>query len=148
MLTTLLLATLTIRADQIVDGRGNVIHNGAVVVDGDKIAAIDPHPKHADIDLGKRTLMPGGIDTHVPIGWHFGADGRSHPDNSDHSETPEAAAFYAAENAVRVLESGITTVQSLGAPIDKPLRDAIARGVLPGPRILTAIDPIGDEKLT
>jgi imidazolonepropionase-like amidohydrolase len=43
---------------------------------------------------------------------------------------------------------GITTVQSLGAPIDKPLRDAIARGVVPGPRILTAFDPIGDPKLT
>src|SRR5213075_47008 len=50
--------------------------------------------------------------------------------------------------AVRTLNGGITTVQSLGAPVDKPLRDAINRGVLPGPRILTAIDPIFDPKLT
>src|SRR6185295_2241362 len=107
MLSTLLMATLVIRADQIVDGRGNVFHNAAVVVDGDKIVAIDPHPQHADIDLGKRTLMPGGVDTHVHIGWHFGADGKSHADNSDKSETPEAAALFAAENAVRVVESGI-----------------------------------------
>jgi imidazolonepropionase-like amidohydrolase len=49
---------------------------------------------------------------------------------------------------VRTLNAGITTVQSLGAPIDKPLRDAVARGVLPGPRILTAYEPISDEKLT
>jgi imidazolonepropionase-like amidohydrolase len=33
-------------------------------------------------------------------------------------------------------------------PVDKPLRDAIARGTLPGPRILTAIEPIFDDKLT
>jgi imidazolonepropionase-like amidohydrolase len=39
-------------------------------------------------------------------------------------------------------------VQSLGAPVDKPLRDAIVRGTLIGPRILTAIDPISDSKLT
>ena len=148
MLSTLLLATLSIRADQIIDGRGNVFHHAAIVVDGDKIVAIDPHPKHVDIDLGKRTLMPGGIDTHVHIGWHFGADGRSNPDNGDHSESAEAYALYAAENAWRTLQGGITTVQSLGAEIDKPLRDAIARGVLPGPRILTAFAPIGDDKLS
>lgn len=148
MLNALLLATLTIRADRIVDGRGHVITNAAVVVDGDKIAGIDEHPKNADIDLGNRTLMPGGIDTHVHIGWHFGADGRSNAANENHSESPEQYAYFAAENAYRTLMGGITTVQSLGAEIDKPLRDAIARGTLPGPRILTACDPIEDNKLT
>ena len=148
MLNTLLLATLSVRAGQIIDGRGHVFHNAAVVVDGGKIVAIEKNPKHADIDLGNRTLMPGGVDTHVHIGWHFGPNGRSNADNSDHSETPETYALYAAENAVRTLHSGITTVQSLGAEIDKPLRDAISRGVLPGPRILTAIDPIEDAKMT
>ena len=148
MLSTLLLATLVIRADQIIDGRGHVTRGGAVVVDGDKIVAIDPHPTRADIDLGKRTLMPGGIDTHVHIGWHFGADGRSNADNSEKKETPEEYALYAAEDAAKTLGAGITTVQSLGAAVDKPLRDAIARGVVIGPRILTAIDPIGDSKLT
>jgi imidazolonepropionase-like amidohydrolase len=148
MLNALFLATLTIRADRVIDGRGHVYPNAAVVVDGSKIAAIDEHPKHPDIDLGNRTLMPGGIDTHVHIGWHFGPDGRSNPDNENKSETPEQYTLYAAENAYRTLMGGITTVQSLGAEIDRPLRDAIARGTLPGPRILTAYDPIADEKLT
>src|SRR4029077_15349083 len=71
-----------------------------------------------------------------------------HDDETDRDETPQETVLYAAENAVRTLEGGITTVQSLGAPVDKPLRDAIARGTLPGPRILTAIDPISDEKVT
>jgi imidazolonepropionase-like amidohydrolase len=149
MLSALLFATtLTIRAGRIIDGRGHVTTNAAVVVDGGKIVAIDQHPRHVDIDLGDRTLMPGGVDTHVHIGWHFDADGRSHDDETDRNESPEATALYAEENAVRTVMGGITTVQSLGAPVDKPLRDAIARGVVPGPRILTAIDPISDEKLT
>src|SRR5437899_8364139 len=35
-----------------------------------------------------------------------------------------------------------TTIQSVGSPTDVPLRDAIAKGLLPGPRILTAIEPL------
>ena len=139
---------IVIRADRVIDGRGKLLHNAAVVVDGTKIARIEKNPKRIDYDLGDRTLMPGGIDTHVHIGWHFDKDGRSHDDETDRSEAPEESALYAAENAYATLMGGITTVQSLGAPVDKPLRDAIARGTLPGPRILTAIDPIADEKLT
>ncbi|MBV9497253.1 MAG: amidohydrolase family protein [Acidobacteria bacterium] len=140
---------LAIRAARVLDGRGHVLANATVVVDDGKIVRIDPHAKHVDIDLGDRTLMPGGIDTHVHIGWHFDAkDGRSDAGEDDRGEKGEEAALYAAENAYKTLMGGITTVQSLGAPIDKPLRDAIGRGVLPGPRILTALEPISDDKLT
>src|SRR5438105_6283662 len=38
--------------------------------------------------------------------------------------------------------AGFTTVQSVGSPTDVPLRDSIARGQLPGPRILTAVEPL------
>jgi imidazolonepropionase-like amidohydrolase len=38
--------------------------------------------------------------------------------------------------------AGFTTVQSVGSPTDVPLRDAIARGTLPGPRVLTAVEPL------
>ena len=150
MLTTtiLLASTMVIRAPRVIDGRGHLLRNAAVVVDGSKIVAIDEHPKHADIDLQDATLMPGGIDTHVHIGWHFDAEGRSAPGEEESKEPREQMALYAAENAYRTLMGGITTVQSLGAPIDKPLRDAIARGTLPGPRILTAIEPIFDDKAT
>jgi imidazolonepropionase-like amidohydrolase len=140
---------IVIRAQRVIDGRGHVLRNAAIVVDRGKIIAVEPHPKKADIDLSNATLMPGGIDTHVHIGWHFDADGRSHSgDETDRKETPEESVLYAAENAYATLMGGITTVQSLGAPVDKPLRDAIERGVLPGPRILTAIEPLSDEKLT
>src|SRR5689334_13011305 len=116
---------LVIRAARVLDGRGQLLQNAAVVVDGTKIVAIDRNPKKADVDLGDATLMPGLIDTHEHIGWHFGADGKSVPGEEDQSAE---AVLYAAENAYRTLMGGVTTVQSLGAPVDKPLRDAIARG--------------------
>jgi imidazolonepropionase-like amidohydrolase len=139
---------IVIHAPRVIDGRGHLLRNAAVVVDGSKIVAIDEHPKRADIDLAGATLMPGGVDTHVHIGWHFGSDGLSRPGEAESKEPPAEMALYAAENAYRTLMGGITTVQSLGAPIDKPLREAIARGTLPGPRILTALEPIFDAKLT
>jgi imidazolonepropionase-like amidohydrolase len=144
----ILLSLLVSRAPRVIDGRGHLLRNAAVVVDGGKIVAVDEHPTRADIDLPGATLMPGGIDTHVHVGWHFNAAGKSEPGGAESKEAPAEAALYAAENAYRTLMGGITTVQSLGAPVDKPLREAIARGTLPGPRILTAIEPIFDDKLT
>jgi len=137
-------APLTIRAARVLDGRGLIYRDAAVVVDGEHIVRIDEHPSHFDLDLGDRTLMPGGVDTHVHMAWHFDKNGRS---SEGENETPAELALFAADNAWKTINGGITTVQSLGAPIDKTLRDAIARG-LPGPRILTAIDPIFDAKLT
>lgn len=140
--------TIAIRAPRVIDGRGHVLRNAAVIVDGHTIVAIDEHPKAVDIDLSDATLMPGGIDTHVHIGWHFDAKGKSAPGEADSKEPPAELALFAAENAYRTLLGGVTTVQSLGAPIDKTLREAINRGTLPGPRILTAIEPIFDAKMT
>jgi imidazolonepropionase-like amidohydrolase len=77
----------------------------------------------------------------VHIGWHFGKDGRF--DNS--GETPAQRALYAAENAYATLRSGFTTVQSVGEAADADLRAAIARGVLPGPRLLTSIRQINER---
>ena len=95
-------------------------------------------------DLGNLTLLPGFIDTHVHIGWHFDDKGRYHAG----PEPPEQAALYGAENAYVTLMAGFTTVQSVGALSDKPLRDAIDRGVLPGPRILISLGQISNAKWT
>ena len=51
-------------------------------------------------------------------------------------------AYQSASNAFVTLMAGFTTIQSPGSPTDIPLRDAIAKGLLPGPRILTAVDPL------
>lgn len=149
--TTATADPIVIRAAHVVDGRGHVNDNAGVVVDGGKIVRIETDAsklKNATIDLGNRTLMPGGIDTHVHLAWHFDKNGRSNDGYEDSAETPQELAYFAAENAYRTLMGGVTTVQSLGAPVDKPLRDAAARGTLPLPRILTAVDPIFSPKMT
>ena len=56
-------------------------------------------------------------------------------------QTLAEQALYGAENAYAMLMAGFTTVQSIGAPSDLPLRAAIASGRLPGPRLLTAVSP-------
>jgi imidazolonepropionase-like amidohydrolase len=135
---------MTIRARQVIDGRGGVVNNATVSIAGGKIVSVGNGRGTPTIDLGNLTLMPGFIDTHVHIGWHFDAKGRYHAG----PEPADQAALYGAENAFVTLMAGFTTVQSVGAASDKPLRDAINRGVLPGPRILTSLGSIGNQKWT
>jgi imidazolonepropionase-like amidohydrolase len=105
---------------------------------------MEPAKSQADIDLGGLTVLPGFIDTHVHLGWHFGKDGRF----AQRDESPAWSMAYAAENAWATLLSGFTTVQSVGNPIDGDLRDAVARGMLPGPRVITSLRAITDQNLT
>jgi imidazolonepropionase-like amidohydrolase len=53
-----------------------------------------------------------------------------------------------AANAWKDLRAGFTTVQSVGADSEKDLRDAIDRGDIPGPKILTSLQPLTDAKLS
>jgi imidazolonepropionase-like amidohydrolase len=128
-----------IRAARVFDGTGQVIANATVVVRGATIAAIESTgARPADVDLGQATLLPGLIDVHAHIGWHFGAHGRF----EFRAPTSSQDILYAAENAYLTLMAGFTTVQSPGQPGDLDLREAIARGVLPGPRVLTSIGQV------
>ena len=135
---------IVLRVGTLIDGKGGVQRNSSVVVNGSKIQKIGGRESGKTIDLMNYTVLPGLIDTHVHIGWHFGPDGRYQP--RDASQTD--ALGYAMENAYETLMGGFTTVQSVGAPIDGDLRTAIKRGVLPGPRILTSLGAINNPKMT
>lgn len=143
-------APVVIRAARVLDGRGGVTTGGRVVVQGGKVVRVDAAGADAagsaTYDLGRYTVLPGLIDAHDHIGWHFTAAGRFH--TAGDGETPVDETLAAAGNAHATLQAGWTTVQSPGAAADAPLRDAIARGVLPGPRILTSLQPLGDARLT
>ena len=133
--------TVTIRAARVLDGKGAALANATVEVKGDTIVKVDQRSGPVTYDLGNVTLLPGMMDVHVHIGYHFGKDGRA----QNQGETASEMALFAAENAWQTLMSGFTTVQSVGAASDKELRDAILRGVLPGPRILTSLGSMNER---
>ena len=130
-------APVTIRAGLLIDGAGDTRSDARIFVDGSTITRVDGLRGAVTYDLSDYTLMPGWIDTHVHLASHFEADGRLHQDGG--AETPAQIMLHAVGNAYRTLMGGFTTVQSLGSPLDADLRDAIARGDVPGPRVLTSL---------
>jgi len=134
----------TIRAGTLLDGKGATLRNQVITLDGPRIARIAPSTGPVTYDLQRLTILPGLIDTHVHIVSHFGADGRLASPN----DPPAERALHDAETAYTLLMAGFTTVQSIGAPADLALRAAIARGQLPGPRLLTSSAPLNDATLT
>lgn len=135
---------ITIHAGTLLDGKGKALHDVTIAVQNGKILRVEKASGPATYNLNKLTVLPGWIDVHVHITWHFGPDGRLAEDN----DSPAQAALAAAGNAWATLMAGFTTVQSVGSPEDKDLRSAINAGEIPGPRLLTALRPIEDSKLT
>jgi imidazolonepropionase-like amidohydrolase len=135
---------ITIQTGTLFDGKGRVLHDVNIVVQDGKILRLEKSHGTPTYDLHKLTVLPGWIDVHVHITWHFGPDGRL----AERDDNPAQAALAAAGNAWSTLMAGFTTVQSVGSPEDKDLRSAINAGEIPGPRILTALRPISDPKLT
>ncbi len=137
--------TIRIHAASVLDGTGKMLRNATVVVQGSKITSIEAgNTANATYDLGARTIMPGMIDVHAHVGWHFDQDGRY----AARPGTPTQEILYSAENAYVTLLAGFTTIQSPGQANDVELRDAIARGVFPGPRILTSIRQLNERSGT
>lgn len=123
--------TLVLRGGRWLDARGGTLHpNGAIVVRGGRIVALEPPsarwkpPSGARVlDIDGRTVLPGLIDAHVHL--TLGGD----PDS----------------NALATLRAGFTTVVDLGSAggAGVRLRDAIAGGRVPGPRVIAAGSWIG-----
>jgi imidazolonepropionase-like amidohydrolase len=137
--------TVRIRAAKVLDGTGKALSDVTITVQGSKITSIGPDSSaSATYNLGTLTVMPGMIDVHAHVGWHFDKDGRY----ANRPGTPAQEILYSAENAYVTLMAGFTTIQSPGQTNDPELRDAIARGVLPGPRILTSIRSLNERSGT
>jgi imidazolonepropionase-like amidohydrolase len=135
-------SSITIRAARVLDGRGKTITNGVVEVQGTKIVKIDQRSGPVTIDLGDATLLPGMIDVHTHVDWHFQPNGLYGVREGQPRETSEQTQAAIAANLKATLEAGFTTVQNVGSGADKALRDAVAAGTLVGPRILTSLGQI------
>ena len=129
---------ITIRAARVLDGRGGTLAKGVVEVQGSKITAVDQRTGPVTYDLGDATVLPGMIDVHVHLNWYFGPNGKY-----GERDVPAGYAMDAVlDNARKTLMAGFTTVQSVGWAGDKPLREAIAGGVVVGPRLLSSLGQI------
>ncbi len=125
---------------------GQLTQGGTVVVEGDKIVSIGgAAPANARvIDLGDATLLPGFIDAHTHLDGQFEKDYyKAFYDAM--LRFPVEQAHTAALYAKRTVEAGFTTVRNVGASdfVDIGLRNAINKGVIPGPRMITAAHSIG-----
>ena len=68
---------MVIAAGTVLDGKGGVLRNTRLVIEGSRIAAINPKAGPVDYDLRGLTVLPGWIDSHVHITWSFGPDGKN-----------------------------------------------------------------------
>jgi imidazolonepropionase-like amidohydrolase len=134
---------IVLKASTLLDGRGKTLKNTIVVVEGSKIARVGgaAPPGAITYDLTAFTVSPGWIDTHAHVAVHFDNSGRL----AGKDEPLSQAMLHMAENLALTLNAGFTTVQSPGAMVDKDLREAVERGVFPGPRVLTSLDALTEE---
>ena len=129
--------TYLIRGARIFIGDGHVIENGAVLVQGGKIAEVydgagpDPKSVHAEaVEAAGKTLLPGLIDVHI----HLGAPGGFYPDGREFNPDKEMLRHLAA-----YLYSGVTTVRSVGDPLEEILkiRATVNGGEMLGAQLFT-----------
>jgi len=122
------------RADQAI-----VIEDGRIASVG-SAAELTPPDEARIIDLGNLTVLPGLTDAHV----HFTSDHDKHGYRRLADSLPRQT-LTGARNARNTLMAGFTTVRNVGAPgfSDVALRDAIAAGDIPGPRMIVSGPPIG-----
>lgn len=130
---------IVLRTGTILDGKGQTLHNKDLVIEGERIVTVRNRSGKADYDLSSFTVTPGWIDTHVHPSWHFNKENRLEQGGRRSKETPEQTALYTEADVYKILLGGFTTIQSVGAEVDKPVRDLILSGSLPGPNFLTSL---------
>jgi imidazolonepropionase-like amidohydrolase len=132
---------VAIRAGRMFDPRsGTNLTNQVILIHGDRITDVGPSsqvhipPGAKVIDLSNATVLPGLIDRHVHL-------------LQDQQPNDSRAAFVGLNLALKDLRAGFTTLQDMGDPWGYAvveLRDAINKGLVPGPRLQVAgpqVDP-------
>lgn len=134
--------TITVAAKRLLDvTTGTYVENPVVRIENGVVTSVEKRKAGASVtlDLGDVTLLPGLTDCHVHL---IGRDEQTPYQRL--TETTAHAALEGAVNARKTLEAGFTTVRDLGARdfADVALRDEIAAGRVPGPRMLVATKSI------
>jgi imidazolonepropionase-like amidohydrolase len=131
------------------DGKSNtLVMPGLVVVTGGRIVGVGASaampPAAEVIDLGDATLLPGFIDAHTHLSFPY-SDDYNREELDSLRKTVAERALDASVNARITLMAGFTTVRDVGSSdyIDVGLRNAIAHGDVPGPRMLVTVHALG-----
>jgi len=138
-----MISGLALLGGTVIDGKGGRINDAAVVLEDGRVTAVGPRgstavPASATvIDTSGKTVMPGLIDAHVHLATY------SLSERQDFAvwglvTSPDLKLLHGVHNARRTIEAGITTVRNMGGPDGVALRDAIAMGIIPGPRVVTS----------
>jgi imidazolonepropionase-like amidohydrolase len=140
---------IVLKAARLFDGKADTLQSpGMVVVEGKTIKGVGANLVIPDgalvIDLGESTLSPGFIDAHTHLTHERNADFNQGVVEGLRREIPEAA-ILATLYAKRTLEAGFTTVRDVGSDdfLDVGLRNAIAKGYVPGPRMQVCVHALG-----
>jgi imidazolonepropionase-like amidohydrolase len=132
-----------VRAARMLDVRtGEMLIDVRVVVEGDRIAAVNPRTVPSDarvVDLGDVTLLPGFIDMHTHLAGEIGGNILLDPV----TQTGIDAAFRAAKNARITIMAGFTTVRDFGGDVTVALGHAVDRGDVLGPRVVPSRNALG-----
>lgn len=140
---------IVVKAARLFDGKSDaLVPNGMVLVEGKAIKSVGAEltvPAGATlIDLGDATLCPGFIDAHTHLTHERTADYNQGFVDGMRRELAEEA-ILSTVYARRTVEAGFTTVRDVGSSdlLDVGLRNSIAKGVVPGPRMLVCVHSLG-----
>ncbi len=145
-LTPMTAQTTYLHCGQLFDATSSTLKSKmTIVVEGNTITSVQEGYTRPDgdaevVDLKDHTVMPGLMDMHVHL------EGQSSPTRymDQFRLDPPDIALRATQYTRRTLEAGFTTVRDLGGSgVNVSLRNAIDRGFIVGPRIVTAEKAIG-----
>lgn len=137
------MTTTVLHNARLIDGTGSdPVPDAVVVIDDDKITfagpaaeapAVDDTTNPVKVDLGGNTICPGFFDVHV----HLSLPGTKGSPVMAAMVPPSYRYFQLIDRLKVTLEAGVTTVRDMMG-VDVGVRDAVAHGLIEGPRLLVA----------